>query len=122
MKREMQNQMAFQNKMRALKQQELNKSKTPNNGADHHGPMTADLGDDHHPMDDHGRIKQSEEESKDEAEDHEGRFEETGEEAEAGHGQTPERAARARQRGLSMGASEDFWVNDEQLFEFLMDS
>lgn len=118
MKREMQSQMAFQNKMRALKQQELNKSKTPNNGTDHHhGHTTADLGDDNH-----GRIKQSEEALEDAAEDDDGRFQEAGEGGEAGNGHTPERAARARHRGLSVGASEDFWVNDEQLFEFLMDS
>jgi len=124
MKREMRNQMAFQNKMRALKQQELNKTKNTKNGAEQHGNAGDDNGDgaSASQTDDRGRIKHDDETSKDGHDDNEGEYQEAGEAAEDGNGHAPGSAARARQRGLSMGASEEFWVNDEQLFEFLMNS
>ena len=122
MKREMQSQMAFQNKMRALKQQELNKTKNVSNDADHHCDDIADDSGDAPQANDVSRIKHDEDTSKEgpSHDDHDGAFQEMGEAAEAGNGQHG--VARPRHRGLSMGASEDFWVNDEQLFEFLMNS
>ena len=127
MKREMQNQMAFQNKMRALKQQELNKTKSPNNGAEQQGHAADDnaIGNPSAQSDDRSRIKQDDETFKDDAgnEDNDGEYQSTAcEFTEAGSGHGPGSAARATQRGLSMGATEEFWVNDEQLFEFLMNS
>lgn len=118
MKREMQNQMAFQNKMRALKQQELNKTKTTGKELN----QNDEIGDGHaDTSDDQGRIKDDgEQETAVGNEKDEGAFNETGD---ASDGQAPG-SGRARQHGhgLSMGAAEDFWVNDEQLFEFLMNT
>lgn len=101
MKRDMQNQMAFQNKMRALKQQELNKSKKEKDigkeppAAAHpkEGPQTGD--DEAY----HSQV--------------------TGE---AG-GNDEAHGGAHRNRTMSIGGSDDFWntdVVDEQLFEFLM--
>jgi hypothetical protein len=67
MKREMQNHMAVQNKMRALKQQELNKTKTTNNGAGHdQSHIMEDGNEDAHSAlqaDDRSRIKEHDKES-----------------------------------------------------------
>ena len=115
MKREMQNQMAFQNKMRALKQQELNKFETAKHGAD--GQMTVDVGDGASQTDVHGRTKSVED--GDVAEDSDDKFQETGETAEAGNS-NPGGAVKGRIN--SLGATDEFWVHDEQLFEFLMNS
>lgn len=115
MKREMQNQMAFQNKMRALKQQELNKFESAKHGAD--GQMGVDVGDGTPQTDDHGRRKSVED--GDVAEKIDERFQETGETAEAGNS-NPGSAVKGSKN--SLGATDEFWVHDEQLFEFLMNS
>ena len=109
MKREMQNQMALQNKMRALKQQELNKYKNlagnsvPDKG---NGGQAA-----------HAATSPDEEDDKAESTDHslvQGAGELAGNDDGTG-----------RLRGLSIGNTDEFWntdVVDEQLFEFLMNN
>jgi len=104
MKREMQSQMRLQNKMRALKQQELNKYK---NVPSHSLPEKAIEG--------HAATTTEEDEEKMELADH-SRLQGAGETAGNDDG---------RNRGLSIGASDDFWNTDsvdEQLFEFLMNN
>jgi hypothetical protein len=111
MKREMQNQMALQNKMRALKQQELNKYKNVEEGGKEKGSPSDNL-----------PFKEDEEAAQ------EVRLQGAGETA-AGNdvsnmGNNHHRQQR-QPRGLSIGASEEFWntdVVDEQLFEFLMNN
>ena len=122
MKREMQNQMAFQNKMRALKQQELNKyRRTEETGdvlqdqqyhahsVDHQPP---DQQQQHTPTN-HAVLdgKQPSVQFADQV------FQGAGETAGA-----DESTNRERSRALSIG-TDDFWnsdVVDDQLFEFLM--
>jgi SHAQKYF class myb-like DNA-binding protein len=120
MKLEMQNQMAFQNKMRDLKQRELNKYKPvpEQNVAYNHkgGPKTTVDDLTPNPV----SLKKDLDEGKDiiiDPMDH--RSQGAGENAEAG-----DSALKGRLRGLSVGVSDEFWntdVVDEQLFEFLMD-
>mmetsp|Transcript_40771 Transcript_40771/g.62703 ORF Transcript_40771/g.62703 Transcript_40771/m.62703 type:complete len:610 (-) Transcript_40771:101-1930(-) len=120
MKQEMQNQMALQNKMRALKQQELNKYK--NASPQQHGAGV------------------SEEEKDKVSPQHTQHSAVPTKEAEAAAAAAAEAAGRTqgageqpgndappvqRTRDLSIGASDEFWntdVVDEQLFEFLMNS
>jgi hypothetical protein len=111
MKQEMKNQMAIQNKMRDLKQRELNKYKSvPDSGHEKDDekmdltPNPVDTGD-----------KEVSAILDKDANDESTRSQGAGETAEAGD--------RGRPRGLSVGVSDEFWnsdVVDEQLFEFLM--
>jgi SHAQKYF class myb-like DNA-binding protein len=118
MKREMKNQMAFRNKMRALKMQELNKCKTlatttTGAGEEGHG--------DHEEADGgaeakHVSIKAAEATADDEHHQH---FQGAGEPAADGG------LCDSRPRIMSFAASDDFWntdVVDDQLFEFLMNN
>jgi SHAQKYF class myb-like DNA-binding protein len=115
MKREMQNQMALQNKMRALKQQELNKYKNVNSQQEYKEEGNKMPSGAQSPL----PTKEDEETAK-------------ASEAAASRGQgagetagTDGAVGRQHQRGLSIGASEEFWntdVVDEQLFEFLMNN
>lgn len=103
MKRDMQNQMVFQKKMRALKQQQLNKSKIGKD--DKEGSSAGPIGDC----------------SPGQRLDEPGRAQVAGDNA----GQDGVSGENARNRGLSMSHSEDFWntdVVDDQLFEFLMNN
>jgi hypothetical protein len=114
MKREMQNQMELQNKMRALKQQELNKYKNLPPSAQsvpavHYEPNTAAA------MEQHSEQK----------------FELTDSNHAQGAGETAgsdgDDAGRGENhpRGISIGNQDDFWntdVVDDQLFEFLMNN
>lgn len=108
MKREMQNQMALQNKMRALKQQELNKYKNlagtsvpeKGNGGQAHAALSPEEDDEKVESTDHSLVQ--------------GAGELAGNDDGAG-----------RLRGLSIGNTDEFWntdVVDEQLFEFLMNN
>jgi SHAQKYF class myb-like DNA-binding protein len=120
MKREMQNQMAFQNKMRALKQQELNKYKNVSSELKEEAKEKVE--------DVHASIpfKQDDEDCKaaEAAEQYQGAGEAAGADPSSGT------HARSRSRGMSMGGmsmggSDEFWntdVVDEQLFEFLMNN
>lgn len=110
MKREMQNQMAFQNKMRALKQQELNKYRRPDGGYEM----------EHIQAHDHPTEEESEDGILKGAGFADQDFQGAGETADDGpaHG-------RDRSRGLSIGVSDEFWnsdVVDDQLFEFLLNN
>mmetsp|Transcript_33017 Transcript_33017/g.79836 ORF Transcript_33017/g.79836 Transcript_33017/m.79836 type:complete len:591 (-) Transcript_33017:99-1871(-) len=101
MKRDMQNQMAFQNKMRALKQQELNKIKKAGDGKD--VPAVGQPKDAPPPNGD------------DEANQ--------GQVAGENGGHDGAQGGAPRNRGISIGGSDEFWnsdVVDDQLFEFLM--
>lgn len=114
MKREMQNQMALQNKMRALKQQELDKCKNVNS---FHQVVQPFPSEPQSPL----LMKDDEEAKAADAANcvHQGAGE-TAENNDDLHGDN-----RDRQRGLSFGLSDEFWntdVVDEQLFEFLMDN
>eukprot|EP00977_Amphora_coffeiformis_P013243 scaffold3410_cov158-Amphora_coffeaeformis.AAC.17 len=119
MKREMQSQMAFQNKMRGLKEQELNKfrnAEAEKERASHAMATTtaaaataaaAGHGSGLHTMTTFPAAASAD------AAHHQG----AGEGAADGHGRG------IATRGLSFGGAEDFWntdVMDEQLFEFLM--
>lgn len=109
MKREMQNQMALQNKMRALKQQELNKYK---NLAGNSIPDKSNIGQAH--------ASPEEDEDKVESADH-SLVQGAGEMA----GNDDGNARNDHLRGLSIGNPDEFWntdVVDEQLFEFLMNN
>ena len=121
MKREMQSQMAVQNKMRALKQQELNKYKT----VDHPQYLVLE--------DDKGKIAASadpqvpipaakEEEMK--GGEASSRMQGAGESA-ANDGVADDVRQAQRQRALSIGGPDEFWHTDgvdEQLFEFLLNN
>jgi len=133
MKREMQNQMAFQNKMRALKQQELNKyTKVP--GDEH---QQSPEGGSHHLVSFQMDHQQNTSEQLSDTEQRQGHSahqpndqQQDGAGVENGDAQTQasgEAAVDGRQRlpSFSMGGGEDFWnadVMDDQLFEFLMDN
>jgi SHAQKYF class myb-like DNA-binding protein len=109
MKREMQSQMRLQNKMRALKQQELNKYKNVPSQPPMHHEKTGEGG---HPA----TPTEEDEEKMEFAGDHNSRVQGAGETA--GNDDY-------RNRGLSIGASDEFWNTDsvdEQLFEFLMNN
>lgn len=137
MKREMQNQMAFQNKMRALKQQELNKYKDvsqssnnqnrsspdeesgqkqdkPSAFAEHKGRPNPDRSH---------RSSQTPHQQEQQPNEQPKGGEETGDEGSQGAGEAV--AGRAREPSFSVGGSEEFWngdVMDDQLFEFLMNN
>lgn len=124
MKREMQFQMAFQNKMRALKQQEVEKYKGEaiSQRRDEHGNESAvQIGAQYG-----GELKHDPEEAQQQQQQHS--------ESSPGEGeqqpnsqieyqqQGPGESDGNRQRGMSLSA-DDFWntdVVDDQLFEFLM--
>lgn len=102
MKRDMQNQMAFQNKMRALKQQEANKIKKFGDGKELPTPS--------------GQPKDVPQNGDEEANQGQNHAREIGGH-DGAHGGDP------RNRENSFAGSEEFWNNDvvdEQLFEFLM--
>jgi SHAQKYF class myb-like DNA-binding protein len=104
MKRDMQNQMVFQKKMRALKQEQLNKCKNEKDDKD--GTTSSLMGE--------GGAGQR-------AGEVAGRDQVAGDNA----GQDGASGENARLRGLSIAHSEDFWntdIVDEQLFEFLMNN
>jgi hypothetical protein len=104
MKRDMQNQMVFQKKMRALKQEQLNKCKNEKDDKD--GTTSS-------PMGEGGAGQRAGEVA--------GRDQVAGDNA----GQDGACGENARLRGMSIANSEDFWntdVVDEQLFEFLMNN
>ena len=110
MKREMQNQRAFQQKIRAFKQQQLDQCRPEESNQDgkvQEGNFTPD------------RTKAAEDGTKGVSlELGVSRSQGAGEAAEAG-----DSAGKERSRGLSVGASEEFWGSDpvdDQLFEFLM--
>lgn len=127
MKREMQNQMALQNKMRALKQQELAKyenvaSSTSSGGGVKSAPGTmygvTEMGE----MYDTNTAAQMTKEA-----DMATVATSTDQVQGAGEmdGTDVKNAAAARARGLSLSNPDDFWNNDvvdEQLFEFLMNN
>jgi hypothetical protein len=114
MKREMQNQMALQNKMRSLKEQELAKYK--NNAASapaaNKYPYISSSGE--QPS---GNNKDDPQLAPAESARMQGAGESAGHDVSEG--------VHERPHGLSFGNSDDFWntdVVDEQLFEFLMNS
>ena len=144
MKREMQNQMAFQNKMRALKQQELNKYKDVNNA--NNANMNNEFPHHHHQQHQQHQPEQQYAESHSQDSNREN-GPPTSAHADLEHDQrhaphhpqdqhddpveggdaTGEAggAARGREGSFSMGNNEDFWnadVMDDQLFEFLMNT
>jgi hypothetical protein len=117
MKREMRNQMALQNKMRALKQQELAKYKQVTSsappaatGVDYKGPIDRGIGLASPP----NRAVEFAVQGAGETAGNDGS-------AEYHRG-----GGNARPHSLSFGGSEEFWntdvVEDEQLFEFLMNN
>jgi hypothetical protein len=122
MKREMENQMAFQNKMRALKQQELNKYRTTSNESEkdaasrsiNYNTTAAHERNYHdHPLQqahhNHSNLHEVDFSATD-SYYHQGTGDET----------DPERS-----RGISIGTHDDFWntdIMDDQLFEFLMNN
>ena len=117
MKREMQNQMALQNKMRALKQQELNKYKDVD--AMQPGHELNETTSTSMPLS--PTSVKTEEASPKAGESSGGRSQGAGETAAADVAS----ASRHRGRGLSMGGSDEFWntdVVDDNLFEFLMNN
>jgi SHAQKYF class myb-like DNA-binding protein len=121
MKREMKNQMLFQNKMRALKQQELDKYTKSEGGGEgdetSKGNKETETAESAHILSDPLSAQHHEEQ---ESEAVMASYQGAGEAAEAMDDSVP---AGAKERGLSVGNSEDFWHNDvvdEQLFEFLM--
>ena len=133
MKREMKNQMAFQNKMRALKQQELNKYKRADDGGSE--SQASDPGGDTREaavaLSDECQDYGAAGNGGDEPEEYPGSprpdYQGAGEAAAAADGTgSPADPVRGRQqRGLSIGAAEEFWntdIMDEQLFEFLMNN
>jgi SHAQKYF class myb-like DNA-binding protein len=113
MKREMQNQMELQNKMRALKQQELNKYKSLPPSAQS-GPVLNYESNNPAALE-HGEHKL---ESRDSSHA-QGAGESGGSDGDdVGRGEN-------HPRGLSLGNQDDFWntdVVDDQLFEFLMNN
>jgi SHAQKYF class myb-like DNA-binding protein len=144
MKREMEMQMAFQNKMRALKQQELEKSRTQTVASfvdTDGGVLTSGQG----PFVHHHHHQQQHRRQASATGDYGGTTGDadlgstaaaysfssyaTNEHPNSYQPEAPpgehEGAERTIPRGLSIGVSDDFWntdVVDEQLFEFLMDN
>jgi len=119
MKREMQNQMAFQNKMRALKQQELDKYKNV-------GTAQTITTEEPSATNGDGQTQEAEntkvdEETKDSiAAGATGRSQTAGQTAQATNTGT-----KGRARGLSFGNADEFWNSeavDDHLFEFLMNN
>ena len=146
MKQEMQNQMGLQRKMRALKEQELNKYKSAGNSQQHDTspsasgpPMTTRTVEEtkdhqqqyyqHHHSAQHPSMPTKEEEAAAAAAHHPAASS-TSEATAQGAGEPPGNdstapAQRSRQQSVSIGNSDDFWntdVVDDQLFEFLMNN
>lgn len=116
MMRDMQSSREIQNKMRALKQQELNKINRNFLVANH-----AHAGEGVEPKD--GSPQSDGHAAKHDSGDgtmhvHQKSHQGAGETAEGG---LVTALGKDRLRGLSIGGHDDFWVNDEQLFEFLME-
>lgn len=110
MKREMQSQMQLQNKMRALKQQELNKYKQLPPNVQPGAPVA------HYEQSTPGTMEQMEEKVDNMAQ---------GAGETAGSDGDDVTRVENRQRGLSLSNHDDFWntdVVDDQLFEFLMNN
>lgn len=110
MKREMQSQMMFQNKMRALKQQELEKYKGPS-----HAAFSSEMA--HEQADESDMMTDG----------HEAQHEQgAGESADTPNGaaENIQQRPRSLSNALAIGTPEDFWHStdmvDDQLFEFLM--
>jgi SHAQKYF class myb-like DNA-binding protein len=130
MKREMQNQMAFQNKMRALKQQELNKYKNVSSGEQlkeegNNKEKVEDMNHVHYASSSSIPMKQQQQQDEEDSKAAEAaeRYQGAGEAGGADPSSDPH--VRSRSRGMSMGGSDEFWntdVVDEQLFEFLMNN
>jgi SHAQKYF class myb-like DNA-binding protein len=122
MKREMQNQMAFQNKMRALKMQELNKLKTvsgvgeeANKEAEREDGIGLAATNANSTVADSSEQQQTQQQQQQQLQ---GAGEPAADSGGVGFGDS-------RNRSMSITASEDFWntdVVDEQLFEFLMNN
>ena len=116
MQREMQNQRLLQNKMRALKQQELEKYKKAPGGGD--GQVNGGNEESKSPenvfvMPNSVNRKQPQEQESEKPEQSQG----------AGEVAGPNGDIVTKERAISVGNEEDFWntdVVDEQLFEFLM--
>ncbi len=118
MKREMLNQMALQNKMRALKQQELAKYKNVASSASN--PSTAVI---HKGTVDGGIGLTSPQPNREEEFAVQGAGETAGNDGSAEYQRGG--GGNMRPHSLSFGGSEEFWhtdVVDEQLFEFLMNN
>uniref|UniRef100_A0A6V0AEB9 HTH myb-type domain-containing protein n=1 Tax=Pseudo-nitzschia australis TaxID=44445 RepID=A0A6V0AEB9_9STRA len=142
MKREMQNQMALQNKMRALKQQELAKYKDINKGATPDAVLTTEASHgsstDHHLSETGGGIDNSNNVEGDYAvgvvEQQHHQISGSNDAAAATQGEMagtdmPSGTTAVHDNNnnnlLGIDHSDDFWhtdVSDNQLFEFLMDS
>jgi SHAQKYF class myb-like DNA-binding protein len=130
-KREMQSQMAFQNKMRALKQQELNKySKTSmdttmNNtaGTDmgydpNTSSVTSDTPSSLHPT---SQIRRNTNKKQQSSSSSHPEYQGAGETG----GADTAAATTGHREGVSLGEEDDFWntsVVDDELFDFLMNS
>jgi SHAQKYF class myb-like DNA-binding protein len=130
-KREMQSQMAFQNKMRALKQQELNKySKTSmdttmNNtaGTDmgydlNTSSVTSDTPSSSHPT---SQIRRNTNKKQQQPSSSHPEYQGAGETG----GADTAAATTGHREGVSLGEEDDFWntsVVDDELFDFLMNS
>ncbi len=121
-KREMQSQMEFQNKMRALKQQELNKytSKTGMDNDSNNNNMNSVAGSDsvhdHNTSDTRQSINNNDRTNNKNHHEYQGA-------GEAGGADTS--AASNREHGVSLGEEDEFWntsVVDDELFDFLMNS
>jgi SHAQKYF class myb-like DNA-binding protein len=134
MKREMKNQMTFQNKMRALKMQELKKLKTVvedgsvmhlvSNAVSTAAAITATKGVANNNSEQEPQPLQhlSSQHQLQDPDQQQHDFQGAGEAAADGGGVMFE---GERNRSMSIGASEDFWntdVVDDQLFEFLMNN
>lgn len=123
MKREMKNQMRFQNKMRALKQQELEKYTKSAVGGEgdetSKGNREIETAESENTKSNPPRAQHHEEQESEAAEGVFASDQGAGETAEAMDESAP---ASAKERGISVGTPEEFWYNDafdEQLFEFL---
>jgi len=114
MKKEMENQMFFQNKMRDLKQRELNKYKPTQDPTSANSNKHNDLN--HMPS---GKKTEERAVAAKNADSTMKYSQGPGENADADE----EGDIEGRSRGISIGATDEFWntdVVDEQLFEFLM--
>ena len=124
-KREMQSQMEFQNKMRALKQQELNKYTSKpgmdNNSNNNNNTMNSVAGSDS--VHDHNTsdTRQSISNSNNDRTNHNKKHQDYQGAGEAGGADT----SSNREHGVSLGEEDEFWntsVVDDELFDFLMNS
>ena len=138
MKREMQIQMAFQNKMRALKQQEVAKYKADQqlqqqqySSTEHDMEITPHHGHHHYHHHHHAAGKQALPPSLEDMQQGAGEQQETADRGGGGggdmndDGQSQQQQQEQGQRTMSIGNADDFWntdVVDDQLFEFLMNN